>query len=110
TGELGGLWRNRNRAPQKLVGVGLTAQGYDRSSPYRRLPGSRDPRAAFVFAGVEAEVFGDYGLHLGGAAGYEIDRAAPELGTPPHALRLAESFGHSDSYQHVVEEVLEMDG
>ena len=27
TGELGGLWRERARAPQKLVGVGFTAQG-----------------------------------------------------------------------------------
>lgn len=109
TGELGGLWRYRNRPPQQLVGVGLTAQGYDRSSPYRRLPMSYESDAAFVFEGVAGEVVGDFGLHLGGAAGYEIDRAAPELGTPAHTLRLAESFGHSDSYQHVVEEVLEMD-
>jgi N,N-dimethylformamidase len=109
TGEVGGLWRYRNRPPQQLVGVGLTAQGYDRASPYRRLQASHDPCGAFVFDGVEGEIVGDGGLHLGGAAGYELDRAEPELGTPPHALRLAESFGHSDSYQHAIEEVLEMD-
>lgn len=110
TGEPGGLWRFRGRAPQRVTGVGFTAQGNDRSSPYRRLPGSRDPRAAFIFEGVEAEIFGDYGLQLGGAGGYEIDRADTALGTPAHALRLASSFGHSDAYQHVVEEMLESDG
>ena len=31
TGELGGLWRNRGRAPQKLVGVGFTAAGLRRA-------------------------------------------------------------------------------
>ena len=40
-----------------------------------------------------------------GAAGFELDRVDRNLGTPPHTLRLASSFGHSDSYQHVVEEV-----
>jgi N,N-dimethylformamidase len=111
TGERGGLWRYRNRVPQRLVGVGFTGQGYDKSSPYRRLPDSYDPRASFVFEGIDdEEVIGDFGLHLGGAAGYELDRCDYALGTPPHALRLAESFGHSDSYQHAVEEVLESDG
>ena len=51
TGERGGLWRFRGRAPQKLVGVGYTAEGFDYSVPYRRAPGSFDPRAAFIFEG-----------------------------------------------------------
>jgi N,N-dimethylformamidase len=106
TGELGGLWRERNRAPQKTVGVGFTAQGFDRSLPYRRQPGSFDPRAAFIFEGVGPdELIGDTGLVMGGAAGFELDRADPALGTPPHALVLATATGFSDSYQHVVEEV-----
>ncbi|MDQ6673542.1 MAG: LamG domain-containing protein [Chloroflexota bacterium] len=106
TGELGGLWRERARAPQKLVGVGFTAQGFDRSLPYRRQPGSFDPRAAFIFDGIGPdEVLGDEGLVMGGAAGFELDRADASLGTPPHALVLATATGFSDSYQHVVEEV-----
>ena len=109
TGEFGGPWRFRGRPPQRLVGVGFTGQGYDKSSPYRRLPASFDPRARFIFEGITSEVFGDYGLQLGGAGGYEIDRADPALGTPRHALRLAESFEHSDSYQHAVEEMFETD-
>jgi N,N-dimethylformamidase len=44
-----------------------------------------------------------------GAAGFELDRADPTLGTPPHTLVLASSSGHSDAYQHVVEEVLMSD-
>ena len=51
-GEPGGLWRFRGRAPQWLVGVGFTAQGFDRNSPYRRMPDSFDPRAAFIFEGI----------------------------------------------------------
>ncbi|HJO05363.1 MAG TPA: LamG domain-containing protein, partial [Acidobacteriota bacterium] len=109
TGELGGLWRNRGRAPQRLVGVGFTAQGFDVNSTYRRLPDSFDPRAAFIFEGIgDDEVIGDIpSLVLRhGAAGSELDRFDHFLGTPPHALLLATSAGgHSDAYQHVVEEV-----
>ena len=108
SGEPGGLWRWRGKPPQQLVGVGFSAQGFDSSSPYRRQPDSYDPRAAFIFDGVDEEVIGDFDslvMHHG-AAGFELDRYDPQLGTPAHALLLATSFGHSDSYQHVIEEVL----
>lgn len=111
TGELGGLWRFRGRAPQELVGVGFTSQGFDVSLPYRMEPGSDDPRAEFIMQGLtEGAEFGDYGLTQGGAGGFEIDRADAELGTPPHALVIATSEGFSDVYQHVIEEVLLNDG
>ena len=107
TGELGGLWRFRGRPPQARLGVGFTAQcGDARAQPYRRTPASRDPRAAFIFEGVDDELIGDFGIHMGGAAGWELDRADRDLGTPPHALVLASSFGHSDAYHHVIEEEL----
>ncbi|MCC7412502.1 MAG: LamG domain-containing protein [Gammaproteobacteria bacterium] len=106
TGERSGLWRNRGRAPQKLFGVGFTAEGFDRSAPYRQLPDARDPRAAFITAGIGAdELIGDFGLIGGGAAGYELDRYDLALGTPPQALLLAASEGHSDNYPHVCEEI-----
>ncbi len=35
-----------------------------------------------------------------------FDRTDAPLGTPHHALILAASSGHSDAYQHVIEEVL----
>ena len=41
----------------------------------------------------------------GGLGGLEVDRLDYALGTPPHALLVANATGFSDSYQHVVEEV-----
>jgi len=109
TGELGGIWRNRNRIPQKMFGVGFTAQGFDYNAPYDQMPDARDPRAAFIFEGVgEDELIGDYpSLMLNrGAAGDEIDRFDFDLGTPRHALLLATSAGrHSKVYHHVIEEM-----
>ena len=110
TGELGGLWRFRNRAPQRVTGVGFTAQGPSESQPYRRGRDSFDPRAAFIFEGIgDDEPIGDTGLIMGGAAGHELDRADTALGTPPHALVVATARGFSDGYQHCVEEVLASD-
>lgn len=109
TGELGGLWRYRNRAPQKLVGVGFTAQGTGAGRPYVRQSDSFDPRASFVFHGVgDDELIGDHPCLVSshGAAGFEIDRVDHSLGTPQRTLLLATASGFSDSYQHVSEEVL----
>lgn len=101
TGEHGGLWRWRGRAPQVLTGVGMTAQGFDRASGYRRRATDRADVAGWVFDGADAtavgDVFGDRGPGLGGAAGDEIDRADVALGTPPDAIVLATSIGHSNS-------------
>lgn len=105
TGETGGLWRHLGRPPQKLVGVGYSAQGFDRSGWYRRLPDSYDPRAAFVFDGVEEEVFGKRGSIGGGAVGQEIDRADVGLGTPRDALVLATSEGLTEGYLRCAEDV-----
>jgi N,N-dimethylformamidase len=108
TGEPGGLWRFRGMAPQQFFGVGFTAQGFDRNQPYRRTAGSFDPRAAWIFEGIgRDELIGDHpSLVLEvGAAGSELDRADFALGTPPHTLVLASSSGHSDAYQHVVEQI-----
>jgi len=72
------------------------------------MPGSFDPRAAFIFAGIGPdEIIGDFpSMVLGeGAAGSELDRVDYALGSPAHTLILAESYGHSDAYQHVVEEL-----
>lgn len=106
TGEPGGLWRDRDRAPQRYVGVGFASQGFDLGRPYRRLPASHDPRARFIFEGVGDEWIGDFPVLVSGqgAAGFEVDRADPELGTPAHALVLATASGFSDCYQGVVEE------
>ena len=95
-GEYGGLWRRVGRPPNGLVGVGFTASGFDISSYYRRTEDSRDPRAAFIFDGVDGEIIGDFGLAGGGAAGQEIDRYDRKLGSPPHALVVARSEDHTE--------------
>jgi N,N-dimethylformamidase len=107
TGEFGGQWRYRDRPPQRLVGVGFTSQGSDASRPYRRLPDSHDPRAAWIFEGVgDEEPIGDFGLVMGAAGGAEIDRADPSLGTPPHALVIARADGYTDMYQAQMDDTL----
>jgi N,N-dimethylformamidase len=90
TGEPSGLWRSNGRAPQRISGVGFSAQVFDFSSSYRRMPGSFAPRASFAFEGIGAdEAIGNFGLRLGGAAGLEIDRADRTLGSPPDMMLLA---------------------
>jgi N,N-dimethylformamidase len=108
TGEVGGLWRSRGKAPQALVGVGFISQGPNSAAGYVRCPDSFDPKAAFIFEGIGPdEVIGDFGLMMGGAAGDEIDCVDPALGTPPGTLLLATSAGrHTNAYQLVVEEML----
>jgi N,N-dimethylformamidase len=107
TGEHGGLWRRQGLAPQKMAGVGFSAQGFDLSSYYRRTKESFDSRVNFIFEGVDKdELIGNFGLIGGGAAGLELDRADRLLGTPPNALVLASSENHTPIYMVVLEEIL----
>jgi N,N-dimethylformamidase len=110
TGEPGGHWVDRGRAPQALVGVGFCAQGGGPGAGYERTADSDDPRAAFIFDRIgRDEIIGNFGLKLDGAAADELDRADPDLGTPAGTLVVATTRGaHNDSYQRAVEEVEEM--
>ncbi len=110
TGEMGGLWRHRGKTPNRLTGIGFTAQGWGDPAPgYTRKPGSLDPRAAFIFEGIAPdETIGDFGLNFGGAAGDEIDRVDYGLGSPPHTLVLATSGPHGPSILPVIEDYLQM--
>jgi N,N-dimethylformamidase len=105
-GQYGGLWRRNRRPPQMLAGVGFSCQGVFEGTHYRRLPASRDPRFAWMFAGIEQDVIGDYGLSGGGAAGFELDRADPLLGTPDGTVILARSADTLPSFLTVPEELL----
>jgi len=106
TGQRGGIWRNRGRGPHKTTGVGFAAEGFDKSSYYRRMPDSYRDDVAWIFEGVPEEVFGRDGLALGGAAGLELDRYDLRLGTPPQTLLLASSEDHSTAYPTVPDEIL----
>lgn len=101
----GGLWRNRGRPPQKLVGVGFAMQGFDVSGAYVKLPDAKDPASSWIFRGTDGDTFGDFGLALGGAAGLELDRYDLLLGTPPKAKLLATSHARTDNYARASEEI-----
>ena len=107
TGEYGGLWRRNGHPPNHLCGVGMTSQGFDISEPYVVSPDAQNPRAAFIFDGIEGASIGDFGLAGGGAAGLEVDRADPGQGTPDHALVLASSTRHTDIYLMTPEDLLD---
>lgn len=105
-GQLGGLWRRNRRPPQLLTGVGFSGQGLFEGTHYRRLPASYEPEYAWMFEGIDTERLGDYGLSGGGAAGFEIDRADFDLGTPPSTVILARSEDPPLSFVTVPEELL----
>ncbi len=105
-GAYGGLWRRLGRPPQMLAGVGFSSQGLFEGSRYRRLPASYDPAVSWVFEGVAGETIGAFGLSGGGAAGFELDRADRQLGTPPNTAILARSEGHQAHFVAVPEELL----
>jgi N,N-dimethylformamidase len=106
TGENSGIWRKNGRPPQFLVGVGYIAQGFNKCSYYVRTPSAEHPRISWAFEGVIGNTIGNDGVLLGGAAGYEIDSASLALGTPEHALVIARSENHTNTYELAGEEVL----
>ncbi len=108
-GSYGGLWRRLGRPPQQLVGVGFSTQGDYQSYPYAFLDGILDPRVAFMREDIEESaqpggVLGERGLMGGGAAGHELDRADPRLGTPHHAIIVGRAVLHDPTFQPVNEE------
>ena len=108
TGEYTGLWRNNNRPPNKLVGVGMISQGFDYSAPYHRTKKSFDQKFDFIFKNMKnKKKFGNFGLSGHGAAGIELDCVNDNLGTPTHTHVLARSKDHSDIYLIAPEEMLD---
>ena len=90
TGEPSCTWRSNGRPPQRLLGVGFDGQVFTQSSPYRWLDGARDSSVAWLVEGVDLEApLGDFGRRGDGAAGIEIDRVEPTLGSPPALVWLA---------------------
>ena len=105
TGEPGGLWRFRGRAPQVLTGVGFAAMGHVGARPYTQAA-DVDPRAAFLLEGVPEDApIGDAALALGAAAGLEIDRLDFTLGTPTATTLVASARDFPPSYTPAGEDV-----
>ena len=88
----------------------MSSQGFDLSEPYELGEAASDPRADFIFEGIDrtpGRKFGAFGLSGGGAAGLEIDRADFALGTPGNALILGSSKRHTDIYLMTPEDMLD---
>ena len=108
TGEYTGLWRNNNRPPNLLVGVGMVSQGFDYSSSYHRTKISFEKKFEFIFKHIpKKQKFGNFGLSGHGAAGLELDSINYLLGTPENTHLLAYSKDHSDIYLLAPEEMLD---
>lgn len=105
TGEAGGIWRTRGRAPNKLVGVGFASEGWSKGCGYRLSGVARERSFSRLFEGVTGDVVGDYGHVLGGAVGDEVDRYDVALGSPEHAYVLGTSTGLGNEYQLVIEDL-----
>jgi N,N-dimethylformamidase len=65
TSEAGGIWRNRGRAPNKIVGVGFCSEGWSKGCGYRRSEVTYKAPVAKLFEGVDEAVVGAYGHVLG---------------------------------------------
>ncbi|NTH16809.1 N,N-dimethylformamidase large subunit [Agrobacterium rhizogenes] len=106
-GEYGGLWRRNGIPPQAVTGVGFTAEGNFEGTYYLRTEESFAEDLSFLFEGISTdERLGDFGLSGGGAAGFEIDQACAELGTPDFVNVVAASEGHGPSFETTYEELL----
>lgn len=106
-GEYGGLWRRNGITPQRVAGVGFTAEGAFEGTYYLRTQESFRSDLAFLFEGIPADQqIGDFGLSGGGAAGFEIDQACPGLGTQDFVTVVAASEGHGPTFVHTYEELL----
>lgn len=102
-GQYGGLWRRNARPPQKLVGIGFTAQGNFVGSHYRIHPEARtNPRVNWILEGVTAETVGGEGFSGHGAAGFELDRVDRRQGSPESAVVIASSENHPPEAPWVV--------
>lgn len=102
----GGLWRWRGRGPNTLLGVGFAAEGWNRARPFHRQPASFEGPCSVWFQGIESDTIGQHGYILGAAAGDEVDRFDPGLGSPQHAEVLCSASGFDDEYQLVIEDQL----
>jgi N,N-dimethylformamidase len=110
-GSYGGLWRRIGRPANKLVGNGFSSQGVYLGFPYTVADAIADRRVAFLREGLETELrpgvrFGERGFMGGGAAGHELDRWDPKLGSPRHALIVASAVVDHPQYQPVNEDRL----
>ena len=98
TNEPGGLLRNRGRGEFSIIGGGISLMGFDRAHPFSRTEESYDVACSWLFDGVGEEEFGQDGIVLGGAAGYEVDATDHHLGTSPDTIIVATASGFNEHF------------
>ena len=114
-GLVGGLWRDRGKAANYLVGVGCCGEGAGPGVSYRieaDLAEKEPGLFAKIFAGLKIEDPKDFtfghdalGGFGGGASADEIDRVDFTYGSPRNIVVLASSTGHSDRFGLFPEDV-----
>ncbi|EXL67177.1 hypothetical protein FOPG_16685 [Fusarium oxysporum f. sp. conglutinans race 2 54008] len=109
-GHVGGLWRDRGKAANYLVGIGCCGEGGGAGVPYCMTPSLQQTQpdlAAWVFRGLmgsstspEGLIFGcnALGAFGGGASADEIDHVDFKYGSPSNIVVLASSTGHPDTF------------
>jgi hypothetical protein len=98
-GQMGGLWRSRGLACNRLTGVGFCGDGAFDGVPFHQTPEGEDPRYAWVFRGIEAdEPIGAQGFG-GPASGNEVDKFDLQNGSPNTAVVLATTLGHPEWFE-----------
>ena len=97
TNQPAGYLRDQGRGEFSLTGVGISLMGFVEGRPYTRAEGSYRAEFAPLFEGV-ADTFGQGGIVLGAAAGYEVDALSSALGSPDDLVVLATATGFSADY------------
>lgn len=101
TNEPGGHLRSSGKGEFTLTGVAISLMGFDAGRPFARTKDSERPQYSWLFNGVQnGRSFGDTGIVLGAAAGYEVDATDPHLGTHPDSVVVARADGFPDSFVH----------
>lgn len=98
---LGGAWAERGRHARDLVGVEVAAQAWHPmpsalAPGFTRTAAAADPRYRWVFAGVEEDPIGRYGLNHGSAAWMEMDGARPGAWLPGVERRVLATATHPE--------------
>lgn len=100
TNEIGGFFRHRGRGEFSLVGSAISLMGFEEARPYTRTKASYSDETNWIFEGVIEETFGDEGIVLGGAAGYEVDATNKNMGTSQDTVVLATAKGFPSEFYH----------
>jgi N,N-dimethylformamidase len=106
-GERGGSYRHRGRDQNPIFGVGMCGAGWGPGSGFKRTAESYDLSVSWAFEGIDAEMLGEHGYLLGGAAGDELDQTSATRGTPKNTVVLMSSE-HGDFFFPSLEQVSEI--